>query len=237
MATRITLLNEQSRPSSNHPERNDDTCSAVRLGHCTKTIVIRNWAGIAHSTAATSVNTIEVWSLPVVFAPLQMQLQKIGSSVEWSKAKVVARNLPSHWIACPSPKFRCDPSIEGVAVMTLRVVPEGLAAACAGVEALTARLAAAHAVAAPLITAVAPPAVDPVSLQSAAEFSVRGGLHAALAAQGAEELGRAGIGVGEAGASYASGDAAAAASYVARSDCRLPRRYGLPRRQRCIRHC
>lgn len=76
--------------------------------------------------------------------------------------------------------------------MTLRVVPEGLAAACAGVEALTARLAAAHAVAAPLITAVAPPPVDPVSLQSAAEFSVRGGLHAALAAQGAEELGRAG---------------------------------------------
>jgi hypothetical protein len=59
--------------------------------------------------------------------------------------------------------------------MTLRVVPEGLAAACAGVEALTARLAAAHGVAAPLITAVVPPAVDPVSLQSAAEFSVRGG--------------------------------------------------------------
>jgi hypothetical protein len=98
--------------------------------------------------------------------------------------------------------------------MTLRVVPEGLAAACAGVEALTARLAAAHAVAAPLITAVAPPAVDPVSLQSAAEFSVRGGLHAALAAQGAEELGRAGIGVGESGASYASADAAGSASYT-----------------------
>jgi hypothetical protein len=98
--------------------------------------------------------------------------------------------------------------------MTLRVVPEGLAAACAGVEALTARLAAAHAVAAPLITAVAPPAVDPVSLQSAAEFSVRGDRHAALAAQGAEELGRAGIGVGESGASYASGDAAGSASYT-----------------------
>jgi hypothetical protein len=53
--------------------------------------------------------------------------------------------------------------------MTLRVVPEGLAAACAGVEALTARLAAAHAVAAPLITAVAPAAVDPVSLQGASD--------------------------------------------------------------------
>jgi hypothetical protein len=97
--------------------------------------------------------------------------------------------------------------------MTLRVVPEGLAAACAGVEALTARLAAAHAGAAPLITAVVPPAADPVSLQSAAEFSARGGLHAAVAAQGTEELGRAGIGVGDSGVSYASGDAAGSSLY------------------------
>ncbi|WP_019728781.1 PE domain-containing protein, partial [Mycobacterium avium] len=37
--------------------------------------------------------------------------------------------------------------------MTLRVVPEGLAATSAAVEALTARLAAAHAAAAPAITA------------------------------------------------------------------------------------
>ncbi|MGB6203635.1 PE domain-containing protein, partial [Mycolicibacter algericus] len=36
--------------------------------------------------------------------------------------------------------------------MTLNVVPEGLAAASAAVEALTARLAAAQAAAAPLIT-------------------------------------------------------------------------------------
>ena len=97
--------------------------------------------------------------------------------------------------------------------MTLRVVPEGLAAASAGVEALTARLAAAHAGAAPLITAVAPPAVDPVSLQSAAAFSIHGGEHAAVATQGAEELGRSGVGVGESGTSYATGDAAAGASY------------------------
>ena len=97
--------------------------------------------------------------------------------------------------------------------MTLRVVPEGLAAACAGLEALTARLAAAHSVAAPLITAVLPPALDPVSLKSAAAFSVRGGQHAAVAAQGAEELGRSGVGVAESGASYVSGDAAAASSY------------------------
>jgi hypothetical protein len=98
--------------------------------------------------------------------------------------------------------------------MTLRVVPEGLAVACARVEALTARLASAHAAASPLITAVVPPAVDPVSLQSAADFSVRGGLHAAVAAQGAEELARAGIGVGESGASYAAGDAAGSSLYL-----------------------
>ena len=68
--------------------------------------------------------------------------------------------------------------------MTLRVVPEGLAAASAAVEALTARLAAAHGAAAPLITAVAPPAADPVSLQSAVQFSVHGVEHEAVAAQG-----------------------------------------------------
>lgn len=44
--------------------------------------------------------------------------------------------------------------------MTLRVVPEGLASASAAVEAITARLAAAHGGAAPLITAVVPAAAD-----------------------------------------------------------------------------
>ena len=96
--------------------------------------------------------------------------------------------------------------------MTLRVVPEGLAGASAAIEALTARLAAANAGAAPLITAVVPPAADPVSLQNAAGFSMRGDEHAAVA-QGAEEFGRAGIGVGDSGASYAARDAAAASSY------------------------
>ena len=98
--------------------------------------------------------------------------------------------------------------------MTLRVVPEGLAAAGATVEALTARLAAAHAGAAPLITAVVPPAADPVSLQSAAEFGAAGTEHAAVAAQGVQDLGRSGVGVGESGSSYATGDAAAASSYL-----------------------
>jgi hypothetical protein len=97
--------------------------------------------------------------------------------------------------------------------MTLRVVPEGLAGASAAIEALTARLAAANAGAAPLITAVVPPAADPVSLQSAAEFSAHGSEHAAAAAQGAEELGRAGVGVADSGVGYAARDAAAASSY------------------------
>ena len=97
--------------------------------------------------------------------------------------------------------------------MALRVVPEGLAAASASIAALTARMAGAHAAATPLISAVVPPAADAVSLQSAAGFSARGGEHAAMVAQGTEELGRAGVGVGESGVSYTSCDAAAAAAY------------------------
>jgi hypothetical protein len=98
--------------------------------------------------------------------------------------------------------------------MTLRVVPEGLASASAAVEAITARLAAAHANAAPLITAVVPSAADPVSLQTAAGFSAQGSEHTVVAGEGVEELGRAGVGVGESGASYAAGDAAAASTYL-----------------------
>jgi hypothetical protein len=62
----------------------------------------------------------------------------------------------------------------GVVVMTLRVVPEGLAAASANIEALTARLAAAHTGVATVITVVVPPAADPVSQQSAAASSYPG---------------------------------------------------------------
>jgi hypothetical protein len=62
---------------------------------------------------------------------------------------------------------------------------------------------------------VVPPAADPVSLQTAAGFSARGEEHAAVAAQGVEELGRAGVGVGQAGASYLAGDTAAAATWGA----------------------
>jgi hypothetical protein len=97
--------------------------------------------------------------------------------------------------------------------MTLRVVPEGLAAASAAIEALTARLAAVHAGVLPAITAVLPPAADPVSLQSALAFNAHAAEHAAVADQGIEELGRSGVGVGDSGAGYATGDAVAASSY------------------------
>lgn len=98
--------------------------------------------------------------------------------------------------------------------MVLRVVPEGLTAAGAAVEALTARLAAAHAAAAPAVNAVLPPAADPVSLQTAAGFSAAGNEHSAVASLAVQELGRAGAGVTESGASYAAGDALAASSYL-----------------------
>lgn len=98
--------------------------------------------------------------------------------------------------------------------MTLRVIPEGLTAAGAAVEALTARLAAAHAAAAPLVTAVIPPAVDAVSLQTATGFSAHASEHQSIAAHGVEELGRSGVGVGDSGISYATGDALAASSYM-----------------------
>ncbi|MGY4712628.1 PE family protein [Mycolicibacterium sp. CBM1] len=99
--------------------------------------------------------------------------------------------------------------------MTLRVVPEGLVAAGEAVEALTARLAAAHAAATPLITAVLPPAADPVSLQTAAGFSVQGAEHTTVAAKGVTELGRSGVAVAAAGAGYTVTDAAAALSFAA----------------------
>ncbi|OBK21290.1 cell motility protein [Mycobacterium asiaticum] len=97
--------------------------------------------------------------------------------------------------------------------MTLRVVPEGLAATSAAVEAIAARLAAVHAAAAPVISTVLPPAVDPVSVQAALQFSSEGGQHEAVVADGVEVLGRAGIGVAAAGASYAASDATAATAY------------------------
>lgn len=98
--------------------------------------------------------------------------------------------------------------------MTLHVVPEGLAATAAALEELTARLTAVHAGAVPLVTAVTPPAADPVSLQAAAGLSAHGAAHAAVAAEGVVALGRSGIGVDEAGTSYATGDAAAASRYL-----------------------
>jgi hypothetical protein len=98
--------------------------------------------------------------------------------------------------------------------MTLNVVPEGLLAASAAVEELTARMAAAQACAAPVIGAVAPPAADPVSLQAAAEFSAHGLERAAIGAEAAEELGRSGLGVAESAESYTVGDVQGAAVFA-----------------------
>ncbi|MBI5337761.1 MAG: PE family protein [Mycolicibacterium rufum] len=98
--------------------------------------------------------------------------------------------------------------------MTLRVIPEGLTAAAAAVEALAVKMAAVHAAAAPAVTAVVPPAADPVSLQTAAGLSAHGAEHQSAGARGVTELGRAGVGVGESAASYLSGDAMAASAYL-----------------------
>lgn len=98
--------------------------------------------------------------------------------------------------------------------MTLRVIPEGLAATSAAVDAITAQLAAAHAAAAPVVSVVVPPAADPVSLAAAAVFSERGSQHSAAAAKGVEVLGRAGLGVSLAGVNYVVGDTAAASTYL-----------------------
>lgn len=79
---------------------------------------------------------------------------------------------------------------------------------------MTARLAAAHAAAAPLVSTVVPPVVDAVSLQTAAGLSAHGTQHNTMAALGVEELGRSGVGVGQSGISYATGDAMAASTYL-----------------------
>ncbi|OBJ75390.1 PE domain-containing protein [Mycobacterium colombiense] len=98
--------------------------------------------------------------------------------------------------------------------MTLRVIPEGLAATSAAVDAIAAQLAAAHAAAAPVVSVVVPPAADPVSLAAAAVFSERGSQHSAAAAKGVEVLGRAGLGVSLAGVNYVAGDTTAASTYL-----------------------
>jgi hypothetical protein len=49
---------------------------------------------------------------------------------------------------------------------------------------------------------------------AATGFSARDGEHAVVAAQGVEELGRSGVGVGESAASYVTRNASAASSYL-----------------------
>ncbi|HLR99320.1 MAG TPA: PE family protein [Mycolicibacillus parakoreensis] len=97
--------------------------------------------------------------------------------------------------------------------MTLRILPEGVAATGAAVQAIAAQLGALHAATAPVIGVVAPPAGDPVSVRAATDLSAQGAQHAAVGAYAAAVLGRAGVGAAEAGADYAGGDALAAATY------------------------
>jgi hypothetical protein len=66
-----------------------------------------------------------------------------------------------------------------------------------------------------LITAVAPPAADPVSVNAATMFSARGAQHETAGTEGVEVLGRAGMGVAAAGTGYSTADTAAAATYLA----------------------
>lgn len=102
--------------------------------------------------------------------------------------------------------------------MTLRVIPEGLAATSVAIEALSARLSAAHAAAAPFIAAVTPPAADAVSVQAALALGAHGAEHISAVTQGVVELARSGVGIGEAAASYAVGDAHAAMTYSTASE-------------------
>lgn len=98
--------------------------------------------------------------------------------------------------------------------MILRTLPEGMAATSALVESITARLAAAHAAAAPAITAVIPPAIDVVSLAGAAELSASGVQRQVCGAGGVAELGGSSLAVADSGLSYQEGDLAAAATYA-----------------------
>ena len=98
--------------------------------------------------------------------------------------------------------------------MILRTLPEGMAATSVLVESITARLAAAHAAAAPLITAVVPPAIDTVSIAAAAELSASGAQRQTSGATGVAELGGSSLAVADSGLSYQEGDLAAAATYA-----------------------
>src|ERR1700733_4417782 len=113
-------------------------------------------------------------SVSIYFALRVARVQRDGAQHCAAGSESCRLSYPRcNWIGCLYLASGSDPTNQGVTVMTLRVVPEGLTAASAGVEALTARLAAAHAGAVPLIAAVAPPAADPVSLQSAAGSACR----------------------------------------------------------------
>ena len=98
--------------------------------------------------------------------------------------------------------------------MVLQVIPEALAATSVAVEALAERLAAAQATVAPIITAVVPPAIDPVSIETATVFSTQSSQHLLVSTQGTQQLNYAGLGVANAGTNYALTDSHAAATML-----------------------
>lgn len=114
---------------------------------------------------------------------------------------LTATRFKVNWSTRSPARRRCPRrTAEGI-LMTLRVVPEGLTAASSAVEALTARLAAAHAAAAPVVSAVVPPAAGtPVRCRRRPASALTARSTMWLRPKASKELGRSGVGVGESGA-------------------------------------
>ncbi|OSC41056.1 PE family protein [Mycobacterium decipiens] len=98
--------------------------------------------------------------------------------------------------------------------MTLRLEPEGLAAAGAALAAVTTWLATGHVASLPVLTGAVSTAANPVLRGIATVLGAWDDERAAIATNAIEELGRSGVGVAESGVSYAVGDAVAASTYV-----------------------
>lgn len=98
---------------------------------------------------------------------------------------------------------------------SLDVTPEALLGASGQVEALTARMIAAHAAHAGVTMAILPPGSDATSVKIAAALIGHSAAHEASAAMGNEELLRSGLGVAESGVSYLAGEAQGATAYGA----------------------
>lgn len=99
----------------------------------------------------------------------------------------------------------------------LNVVPEQLLAASAQVEALMLRLTLANTLHAGICAGILPPGSDLPSVKTAASLQGHDAAHQVSAAMGNEELARSGMGIGESGISYLTGDSEGAVAFVAAS--------------------